>query len=223
MELPSGGTYTGIFTDLHHSGYDDLILACQNNGTHSDITSIIYFGGPEGLSENYRMELPVPNATDVAAGDFNGDGKQELIFISNGSLRLFYQADQGFDPADLIDYAVQAAAITAEDLDGDGFCDLAFKTPEGNLGVIFGSAEGLQTDNICWIGQNQQDTSTAEGSSTEGMRASETHWRPSVVRLNGQTLLFAVEQEEIVLYQVGREHQFETFTRSAGSISLKKS
>lgn len=209
MELPSGGTYTGIFTDLHHSGYDDLILACQNNGTHSDITSIIYFGGPEGLSENYRMELPVPNATDVAAGDFNGDGKQELIFISNGSLRLFYQADQGFDPADLIDYAVQAAAITAEDLDGDGFCDLAFKTPEGRLGVIFGSAEGLQTDNICWIGQNQQDASTAEGSSTEGMRASETHWRPSVVRLNGQTLLFAVEQEEIVLYQVGRGRQFE--------------
>ena len=90
VELPSGGTYTGVFADLHNSGYDDLILACQNNGTHTDITAIIYFGSPEGLSENYRMELPAPNATDVAAGDFDGDGKQELIFISGGSLRLFF-------------------------------------------------------------------------------------------------------------------------------------
>ncbi len=209
IALPSGGTYTGIFADLHDSGYDDLVLACQNNGTHTDITSIIYFGSPEGLSENYRMELPAPNATDVAAGDFNGDGKQELVFISNGSLRLFYQSAQGFDPADLIDYPIQAAAIAAADLDGDGFCDLAFKTADGRLGVIFGSADGLQTDSISWIGRDQQHMSAAEGSSTEGMRASQTQWRPCIVRLNGQTLLFAVDQEEITLYRADRERRFE--------------
>ena len=215
IELPSGGTYTGIFADLHHSGYDDLILACQNNGTHTDITAIVYFGGPEGLSENYRMELPAPNATDVAAGDFNGDGKQELVFISGGALRLFYQSEQGFDPADLIDYPIQAVAIAAGDLDGDGFCDLAIKTADGRLGVIFGSADGLQTESIRWIGQDQQHVTIAEGSSTEGMRASLTQWRPCVLRLNGQILLFAVEQEEIVLYRADRERHFEkVFSRS---------
>ncbi len=210
-ELPSGGTYTGIFADLHNSGYDDLILACQNNGTHTDITAIIYFGGPEGLSENYRMELPAPNATDAAAGDFDGDGKQELIFISGGSLRLFYQSARGFDPADLIDYPIEASAIAAGDLDGDGYCDLAIKTADGRLGVIFGSADGLQTENIHWIGQEQQSAAAAEGSSTEGMRASLTQWRPSIIHLNGQMLLFAVEQEEIVLYHVDRERNFVRF------------
>ena len=106
----------GIFADLHGSGYDDLILACHNNGTHTDITSIIYFGGPEGLSENYRMELPAPNAIDVVAGDFNGDGKQELVFVSDDKLRMFYQSAVGFSPADLVDYDVNAVSLQNEDM-----------------------------------------------------------------------------------------------------------
>ena len=211
VSLPSGGTYTGIFADLHGTGYDDLVLACQNNGTHSDTTAIIYFGGPEGLTEKYRMELPAPNATDVAAGDFNGDGKQELVFVSGGYLRFFYQSARGFDPADFIDLPVEAAAIAAGDLTGDGICDLAVKTADGRLGVIFGSPEGLRTEEIHWIGQEQQGSGTHEGSSTEGMQASQTQWRPAVLRLNGQTLLFAAERDGIVLYRADKERHIERF------------
>lgn len=209
VALPSSGTYTGILADLHNSGYDDLILACQNNGTHTDITAIIYFGGPEGLSENYRMELPAPNATDVVAGDFNGDGKQELLFICGGTLRLFYQSAQGFDPADMIDYPIRAAAIAAGDLDGDGICDLALKTEDGRLGVLFGSASGLQVENIHWIGENRQYSTEAEGSSTEGMRASLTQWRPNILKMQGKTYLFAMEGEYVVLYHIDKARRFD--------------
>ena len=34
-ELPSNGTYEGVMADLFGSGYDDLVIACQHNGTHS--------------------------------------------------------------------------------------------------------------------------------------------------------------------------------------------
>lgn len=80
-ELPSGGSYDGIMADLNGDGYEDLVIACQNNGTHSDITAIIYYGSKYGLSEKYRVELPAPDSTGVASGDFNGDGKPDLAFI----------------------------------------------------------------------------------------------------------------------------------------------
>ena len=74
----------------------------------------------DNLQTNYRMELPAPNAIDVVAGDFNGDGKQELMFVSEDRLRMFYQMAIGFSPADLVDYDVHASSLAAGDLDGDG-------------------------------------------------------------------------------------------------------
>ncbi len=208
-ELPSGGTYTGIFADLHGTGYDDLILACQNNGTHTDITAVVYFGGPQGLSENYRMELPAPNAVDVAAGDFNGDGRQELIFVSDDKLRMFYQTEVGFSPADLVDYDVYAVSLAAGDLDGDGICDLVFKTKDGKVGIIFGSVQGLLTDGILWLGTQDQENGVAEGSSTAGMCASATQWRPGIISMRGRKCLFIVDGEDILLYRCNSDRSLE--------------
>ena len=70
--------------DLHGSGYQDLIIACQSDGQHSDIASMIYFGSEEGYTEKYRLELAAPNAKSVCVGDFNADGKLEIMFASNG-------------------------------------------------------------------------------------------------------------------------------------------
>lgn len=123
-ELPSGGTYDGVFADLSGSGYDDLIVACQHDGTHSDVTAFVYFGGPEGLTERYRMELPAPSSVGVAVGDFNGNGKKDIAFLSNEKLRVFEQEERGFCPASFKDYPLNAKVIVAADLDGDGYCDL---------------------------------------------------------------------------------------------------
>lgn len=205
VSLPSGGTYTGIFADLYGTGYDDLVLACQNNGTHTDLTAIIYFGGPEGLSENCRVELPAPNAIDVAAGDFNGDGKTELIFVSNDKLRLFFQRNFGFNPSDFIDYDIPAAAISAADLDGDGVCDLIIKGPQGDVGLALGGRSFLSPSNIRWVGLSADKQETSEGSSTAGMAPSTTAWRPCAVSLNGKTLFSVVDGDKLCLYRFGRD------------------
>ena len=144
--LPSNGSYDGLLADLHGTGYQDLVLACQMNGTHHDAPSMIYFGGPEGFSENYRLELYAPDSTAVCAGDFNGDGKQELLFVSGGKLRMFYQLGDGFNPADFTDYDVKARYAVAADFDGDGITDVCVKDADGNVCVIFGGKGGLDAE-----------------------------------------------------------------------------
>jgi len=198
--LPSNGTYDGIFADLFGTGCQDLVIACQHNGTHSDVTAIIYFGNEEGLSENYKLELPVPNATCVAAGDFNGDGKQDLAFLSGGILRVFYHQKSGFNPAVFQEYPVAVAAFAAADLDGDGYCDICFKAPDGRVGVIFGSANGLDAENIVWAGGVQSDVTVAAGGSTAGLIASSSKWRPCVVTIGGTQYIYCMEQEKAVFY-----------------------
>ncbi len=200
LELPTNGPYDGCMADLHGSGYQDLVIACQSDGQHSDIASMIYFGSEEGLTEKYRLELPAPNAKSVCAGDYNGDGKQELMFASNGKLRMFWQRECGFCPADLIDYDVEVENIASADFDGDGFDDIAFKNKEGKAGIIFGSANGPDVENILWLETaGGKDKEEAEGS-TAGAAAGMTSWRPCFVTLNSKLYLFVVEGDKCYLF-----------------------
>ena len=81
LELPSNGSFDAIFVDLYNRGVEDLVVACQHNGVHSDVSSIIYFGSEIGLTEKYKMELRAPNSVGVAAGDFKNCGKKALAFV----------------------------------------------------------------------------------------------------------------------------------------------
>lgn len=202
VELPSGGTYDGLTADLFQSGYPDLVLACQHNGTHSDICAILYFGNADGYSEQYRMELPVPNATSVCAGDFDGCGQKALSFASNGTLRIFRQAAcGGYDPAAFSDYPIDVACLATADLDGDGKDELILKTGSGKLGILWGGNEPISEDRIDWlIGSSQETTSEGGSGSTAGLLESSAQWRPYVIHLNGKTLLFAAEGENAVFY-----------------------
>ncbi len=37
IELPTNGAYDAVMADINGDGFDDLIIACQNNGAHMDI------------------------------------------------------------------------------------------------------------------------------------------------------------------------------------------
>lgn len=204
ISLPSGGTYDGIFEDLNGDGFDDLVIACQHNGTHSDVTAFIYYGSSEGLSEKQRMELPVPNSIGVCAGDFNGDGTKDLAFLSNGRIRVFYQEKRGFVAAAFQDYPIAAVSVTAADIDGDGFCDLYFKDTEGNAGILFGSKDGLCADRIKWLNSTPSGTHNADrdipGGSTAGLNMSYTEWRVAALQMNEGVRLFAVKDGKARLY-----------------------
>lgn len=199
IELPSNGSFDGIMADLNGDGFEDLIVACQNNGTHTDISSMIYYGSKDGLSEKYRVELPAPDSTGVAAGDFNGDGKMDLAFICGNFLRVFYQNENGMVLCEYKDLFFDVVSICAADINEDGFCDLYVKRADGVCGLLWGSAEGLSCDTAAWMGGGAQEDKHAEPSTTPGRRAAYRGWRVNVVWLDGQQYLFRMEAEDVVL------------------------
>ena len=208
-ELPTNGAYAARFADLHGTGFQDLIIACQNDGQHSDIASIIYFGSEKGLTEKYKMELPAPNATDIAVGDFNGDGKKEIMFVCHNKLRMFYQKGRGFGPAHLIDYDIPAAYIASADFDGDGIADLAVKDPEGRVYIYFGTENGLDTQQPVELeGVFGQKLDQGKGS-TAGFNSAATQWRPAFIHINGVQYLYVMQDEHCVLYTCSKARQLK--------------
>lgn len=194
FELPSEGSYDAVFADIDGDGFDDLIIGCQNNGTHNDITAIIYYGSEKGLSEKYRVELPAPNVTSVAAGDFNGDGKIDIAFLSNGKLRVFWNTDNGITFSSYEDYPCDAIVLNAGDIDEDGYCDLYIKNPDGSLSVLWGSEKGdfSEITNIF----STLSEKKPEETTTEGRRNSYYGWRPDIIKINGNIFLFASDNKQ---------------------------
>ncbi len=60
LVLPTNGSFDAIFADLNGDGTEDLVVACQHNGVHSEVEAIIYFGSEIGLTEKYKMQLRAP-------------------------------------------------------------------------------------------------------------------------------------------------------------------
>ena len=200
--LPSNGTFDGALADLTGDGYDDLIIACQNNGTLEDISGIIYFGGPDGLSEKYKMELHAPNSVGVCAGDFNGDGRKDIVFLSDGKLRVFYQQERGFSPAEFTEYPLAAETASAADIDGDGYCDLYFKLADGRVGVLFGGKDGFSMERIVWLESSfkKGKSDGVESGSTAGRKPAYLKWRTNILTVDGVQYLFYAADGRPILY-----------------------
>lgn len=199
FELPSSGSYDAVMADLNGDGYDDLIIACQNNGAHMDITAVIYYGSQEGLSERYKVELPVPDATGVVAGDFNGDGKQDLLFLSGHGLRVFYQTELGILPFQYTNMDLDAYSIAAADLDGDGYCDLYAKLGDGSTVILWGGKDGISLERKTIVFEDEE-TQSAQSTSTPGRRSIYRGWRTSILKIDDTQYLFRGGKKEIYLY-----------------------
>ncbi len=141
--LPSDGGRTGVVADLNGDGYDDLVVGMFYNGIRRDLNAYLYYGGPDGFGERRVQYLPVPYCTSVAAGDFDGDGRPDLAFVSDGKLRLFYQTALGFEPKGYRDLDVAADQVASDYLDGDGYSDLVVRTAGGTVSVHWGGPEGI--------------------------------------------------------------------------------
>ncbi|MCC7263430.1 MAG: VCBS repeat-containing protein [Candidatus Latescibacteria bacterium] len=143
LELPADGAQTGVVADLDGDGYPDLVLGMEHDGIRADLNTRIYYGSPEGFGEKRQQRLPVPRCSGVAAGDFDGDGRVDLAFLSQGWLRLFAQSRLGFEPKQYRDLEICGEQLAAADLDGDGCAELVVREKGGEVKVYWGGPGGL--------------------------------------------------------------------------------
>ncbi len=200
LKLPTNGAFDAIFADLNGNGTEDLVVACQHNGVHSDVTAIVYFGSELGLCEKYKTELTVPCAFGVGIGDFNGNGKKDLIFNSNSTIRLFPLTDLGYQASVSETIEIKAVSMAVGDFDGDGYDDLYVINP-GTLdnAIYWGSEKGLDPENKTVFGKELKMSDSAFTSTTAGrMLMRWMPWTTNAVSIKGKQMVFRAETEDAV-------------------------
>lgn len=79
--LPHDSCWKSYSADIDGDGYPDLLIANGENGVTSDLTSYIYWGGPNGLTGE-RTEFKTEGAYSAAAIDLTGNGLKDVVFSS---------------------------------------------------------------------------------------------------------------------------------------------
>ena len=140
-ELYIGGSISGCVADLTGNGYEDLIVSCVWDGMTLLTNSAIFYGSSEGLNNKYVNFLPTGKAHCVTAGDFNGNGKKDLVFISANDIKIFYQGRNGFEPEKVIIHGFKDAVhVTTIKNKPD---TLLIRKKDGSYSIIKGSDNGL--------------------------------------------------------------------------------
>ncbi len=211
------GCRAATVADLNGDGYDDLVLGHIKDGLATDLNAFIYYGSPQGLTENYHTEIPAPGCTAVAAGDFNGDGRIDLAFITRGKLRIFYQTELGFELKKFTDFDIQGQQLDAYDLDEDGFFELLIRSTDGTVTIYWGGTDGFQESRKTEIPASIMNSFVNEEESVDdGADVSDEEFVADadpllkVIGLAGKPHVFCPFAQTVLLIPVDAERSFGT-------------
>ncbi len=199
QEVFTQGAQGAAVADIAGNGYDSLAIGVCHDGHHTDLASYVYFGGPDGITENRKIDLAAPACNGVAAGDFDNDGMVELAYLVadakeasspfrfNERLRIYHRRDLGFAINDFTELPLNLSFITAGDINGDGYCDLFCRTEKGEWFILWGSKNGLSAENRTDVGEPTDDSRfnvmPNGGGNVRYMEAA----RPKILDFNGKT------------------------------------
>jgi hypothetical protein len=147
------------------------------------------------MSERYKIELPVPNCRAVAIGDFDGDGRLDIAFSSNGKLRIFYQKEGGFLPRNYIELDLDVTHMTAGDLDGDGCSELYVRVNKDNPRILWGGPNSLDLLRSRIIGKEDFIEGEVD-STTKGRINFIEGWIPKILNIKGVPHLFLPKRNQ---------------------------
>jgi len=157
--LDCGGYGSAVSSagDFNGDGFKDIIVGSPFSGSGR---VYVYFGGPNADSLPDMVLSAPPNTVFFglsisAAGDFNGDGYDDIVvgddYFSSG-FYVYFGGPTADDRPDLFlfipfQFLRQPHSIATGDVNGDGYSDLVagFGTPRDRLLVYYGgpTADGL--------------------------------------------------------------------------------
>lgn len=212
----------GQVADINGDGFDDLVIATANDGHHLDVTSYVYFGGSDGITENRKIDLAARCCTCVAVGDVDGDGKKEICYLiedgsicrtfrENKRIRVYRQGELGFQIDAYQDFSAllephdpeKADQITwfcCADIDGDGCDDLYCRTALGKWLILWGGAEGFSLENSLELYAPTDDRQRMNLLEPGGGNVSYKEFtRPAVLTLSGRKYVFYADAQSVKL------------------------
>src|SRR5262249_23124127 len=154
LNAPSGASSAFGFAvanagDVNGDGYGDVVVGSSSSGT-SDWFA--YLGGPSGLAATPAVNMSETPATHFninGAGDVNGDGYADVVSANemlnvgaNVYIHLGGSSGPSATPNTIISMPVFASnkvvpVVTALDVDGDGYWDVAVGDWADDLVRIF--------------------------------------------------------------------------------------
>ena len=182
--LPGQGSVTGMAFDATGNGYKDVFVVGHYDAAAPFATTDIYYGSDKGYSEDRHIRIPTPFAEDCAHGDFNGKGKQSVVFTLPvyKLVRIYDQTDLGFEWEDFKDLPIEAKTCAAIDLDGDGFDDLIVRKEDSTETTVYwGGEDGINLDRFTVFPEHYP--SEVYNPKDEEIKTSDMEKKPASVRL----------------------------------------
>jgi len=152
LRLPADRPSAVLFSDVDSDGHPDIVFASSGLGDTPFADSLIYWGSESGYRREARTSLPTAGAQDVAVGDLDQDGRQDVVFANRtgpgranpgsyiywGSPDFYGERHRSAVPT------AGAVSCRIADLDMDGHPDLVFATAGDEVGleVYWGDGKG---------------------------------------------------------------------------------